>query len=87
MERTSRAELVLAHKLKDHRSMAIIPSMSKRHFIYIAEVIKTLPPECRVLVTWKFARALMGTNKDFHMDKFITACGSDMEIIVRDLRL
>jgi hypothetical protein len=40
-----------------------------------------------VLVTWKFARALMGTNKEFQMDKFITACGSDMEIIVRDLRL
>jgi hypothetical protein len=67
--------------------MSVIPSMSKRQFTYIAEVIRTLPPECRVLVTWKFARALMGTNKEFKMDEFITACGSDMEIIVRDLRL
>jgi hypothetical protein len=28
-------------------------------------------------VAYKFARALMGTNKDFNMAKFITACGCD----------
>jgi hypothetical protein len=31
--------LVRAHELKDHRSMSVIPSMSKRHFVLIAEVV------------------------------------------------
>jgi hypothetical protein len=67
--------------------MSIIPSMSRRHFVFIAEVVRSLPPECRTLVAYKFARALMGTNKDFHMAKFITACGSDLETIEKDLKL
>jgi hypothetical protein len=67
--------------------MSIIPSMSKRHFALIAEVIKTLPPECRSLVAYKFARALMGTNKHFNMHTFISACGSDIETIEKDLKL
>jgi hypothetical protein len=67
--------------------MSVIPSMSKRHFILIAEVIKTLPPQHRNLVAWKFARALMGTNKDFNMAKFISACGCDLETIEKDLKL
>jgi hypothetical protein len=67
--------------------MSIIPSMSKRHFVYIAEVIKTLPPECRTLVAYKFARALMGTNRDFKMAAFIEACDTDIETIEKDLKL
>jgi hypothetical protein len=67
--------------------MSIIPSMSKRHFTLIAEVIRTLPPQCRNLVTWRFARALMGTNKDFNMHTFISACGCDIETIEKDLKL
>jgi hypothetical protein len=67
--------------------MSVIPSMSKRHFVLIAEVIKTLPPQCRNLVAWRFARALMGTNKDFRMSQFISACGCDVETIERDLKL
>jgi hypothetical protein len=67
--------------------MSVIPSMSARHFILIAEVIATLPPECRTLVAYKFARALMGTNRDFKMHTFITACGCDLGTIERDLKL
>jgi hypothetical protein len=67
--------------------MSVIPSMSKRQFVLIAEVIATLPPQCRNLVAWRFARALMGTNKEFNMAKFITACGCDTETIERDLKL
>jgi hypothetical protein len=67
--------------------MSVIPSMSKRHFVLIAEVIKTLPPQCRNLTAWRFARALMGTNKDFRMSQFITACGCDIETIEKDLKL
>jgi hypothetical protein len=67
--------------------MSTIPSMSKRHFVLIAEVIRTLPPGCRNLVAWRFARALMGTNKEFKMHTFITACGCDIETIERDLKL
>jgi hypothetical protein len=67
--------------------MSVIPSMSKRHFVLIAEVVKTLPPQCRNLTAWRFARALMGTNKDFHMAKFISACGCDIETIEKDLKL
>jgi hypothetical protein len=67
--------------------MSIIPSMSKRHFVLIAEVVKTLPPQCRNLVAWKFARALMGTNKDFEMHTFISACGCDIGTVEKDLKL
>jgi hypothetical protein len=67
--------------------MSVIPSMSTRHFVLIAEVIKTLPPQCRNLTAWKFARALMGTNKDFKMHTFISACGCDIETIEKDLKL
>jgi hypothetical protein len=67
--------------------MSVIPSMSERHFVLIAEVIKTLPPECRTLVAYRFARALMGTNKDFKMHTFISACGCDIETIEKDLKL
>jgi hypothetical protein len=67
--------------------MSIIPSMSKRHFTLIAEVVRSLPPECRTLVAYKFARALVGTNKDFHMSQFIEACGSDLETVEKDLKL
>jgi hypothetical protein len=57
--------------------MSVIPSMSKRHFTLIAEVITKLPPECRGLVAWRFAYALMGTNKEFNVGRFIKACGCD----------
>jgi hypothetical protein len=67
--------------------MSVIPSMSKRHFTLIAEVIKTLPPQCRNLVAWRFARALMGTNKDFRMSQFIEACGCDLATVEKDLKL
>jgi hypothetical protein len=67
--------------------MSTIPTVSRAQFALIAEVIKTLPPECRTLVAYKFARALMGTNKDFHMAKFISACGSDLETVEKDLKL
>jgi hypothetical protein len=67
--------------------MSVIPSMSRAQFIYIAEVIKTLPPQCRNLTAWRFARALMGTNKDFRMSQFISACGCDIETIEKDLKL
>jgi hypothetical protein len=67
--------------------MSIIPSMSKRHFTLIAEVVRSLPPECRTLVAYRFARALMGTNKDFHMAKFISACGCDIGTVEKDLKL
>jgi hypothetical protein len=67
--------------------MSTIPTVSRAQFALIAEVIKTLPPECRTLVVYKFARALMGTNKDFHMAKFISACGSDLETVEKDLKL
>jgi hypothetical protein len=49
--------------------MSVIPSVSRAQFTLIAEVIKTLPPNCRNLVAWRFARALMGTNKGFNMAK------------------
>jgi hypothetical protein len=49
--------------------------------------VRSLPPECRTLVAWKFARALMGTNKDFKMHTFISACGCDIETIEKDLKL
>jgi hypothetical protein len=67
--------------------VSTIPSMSKRQFVFIAEVVRTLPPQCRNLVAWRFARALMGTNKEFKMHTFITACGCDTETIERDLKL
>jgi hypothetical protein len=67
--------------------MSVIPRVSRAQFDLIAEVVRSLPPECRTLVAYKFARALMGTNKDFHMAKFIEACGSDLETIEKDLKL
>jgi hypothetical protein len=67
--------------------MSTIPNMSRAHFVLIAEVIKTLPPQCRNLVAWRFARALMGTNRDFKMHTFISACGCDIETIEKDLKL
>jgi hypothetical protein len=67
--------------------MSVIPSVSRAQFTLIAEVVRTLPPNCRNLVAWRFARALMGTNKDFNMAKFISACGCDTETIEKDLKL
>jgi hypothetical protein len=55
--------------------MSHIPAMSRAQFVYIAEVIKALPPECRTLVALRFARALMGTNASFKYAAFIEACG------------
>jgi hypothetical protein len=67
--------------------MPHIPAMSRAQFFFIAGVIKTLPPECRTLVAYKFARALMGTNRDFKMATFIEACDTDIETIEKDLKL
>jgi hypothetical protein len=67
--------------------MTIIPSMSKRHFVLISEVIAKLPTECRNITAWRFAHALMGTNKDFNVVKFIIACGCDTETTEKDLKL
>jgi hypothetical protein len=61
--------------------MSTIPTVSRAQFALIAEVIKTLPPECRTLVAWRFASALMGTNKDFRVAKFIEACGCDKDTV------
>jgi len=55
--------------------MSIVPSMSREQFTFIAEVIKELPPQCKHIVAWRFARLLPATNKGFHMMKFLQACG------------
>jgi hypothetical protein len=57
--------------------MSVIPAMHKSQFRLIAEVIAKLPPECRNIVAWRFASALMGTNRDFNTLKFIKGCGCD----------
>jgi hypothetical protein len=60
--------------------MPVIPSMRKPQFTLIAEVIAKLPPECRNITAWRFAQALMGTNKDFKVATFIQDCGCETKV-------
>jgi hypothetical protein len=66
--------------------MSVIPAVSRSQFRFIAEVIAKLPLECRNLVAWRFASALMGTNKDFNVLKFIKGCGCDTVTAEKEIK-
>jgi hypothetical protein len=61
--------------------MPIVPSMQKRHFEYIAQIIANMPDHAPSLRTQKestaraFADACAATNSKFDYAHFLRACG------------
>ena len=50
--------------------------VTKRDFIFIAEIIRTLPHgEHRIITAKRFADALANTNPNFNREKFLTYVG------------
>jgi hypothetical protein len=55
--------------------MSIVPDLQRRHFEYIAAIIKALPGNVkRSDVAAAFAKALQPTNVNFKRGRFVIAC-------------
>ena len=80
---TDKDLLALARTILEGTSIneAIVPSMSRGHFQFIADTIKGMPSHsvslrsAKMSVANSFADALAATNEKFNRDLFLKACG------------
>ena len=67
--------------------MSIVPDLQRRHFEYIAAIIKALPDHVqRSDVAAAFAKALLPTNVNFKRGRFMLACEPAVGEVAEELR-
>jgi hypothetical protein len=59
--------------------------LTRRHFNFVAGVLRTLKPDARARATEAFALAFPATNRYFNREKFLRLCGYKCgEVTTRD---
>lgn len=60
--------------LRKDRTSAQGATMEHRHFAFIANVLRDVPPKQRKAIVERFAQACAGSNPRFDRERFLTAC-------------